>query len=313
MIKKAISFNNFFSDSYLEAAQFSQGTTAHQQYLPPDLTVPSARTLESFNTVSNQYLPPSARALSQEYGPPGTRDGLSHEYGLPSRGTSSFRSEIPQEYGAPIVRSSQQGSPKSDLIQSFSPASVRTGVSQRYGAPSSRNSPSSLYGAPSLRSSPSSLYGVPDLRSSNKYKHQTSAVQKYGVPSFRSSSSHSRSIGQEYGTPTNSHLSKSRGHSDSFLSNSQSTQFQRSRDISQTYGPPTRSLSSQYGTPTTRSGVNDFGKSINPLQATYTAPNGRNLNHLNTNAYTSSYPSTRLVCVNMLCKLSVTYLYLFIF
>ncbi|CAH2061799.1 unnamed protein product, partial [Iphiclides podalirius] len=294
-------------DSYLEAAQHSHDPTVNQQYLPPDFTAPSARTSTSFNAFSNQYLPPSTRDVSQEYGPPNTRGGLSQEYGLPAGGVSTFRSGISQEYGAPITRDTQEYSTHSNLARSFSSANLKTGVSQRYGTPSLRNSPSNLYGAPSLRSSPSSQYGAPEYRTSNEFTAQSSPIQKYGVPNFRGGQSHSKSIGQEYGTPKNSLLSQSHALSNGFSFGSRTSQLQRSREPSQIYGTPARSLSAQHGTASARNSVTGFGESTNSLSTSYGVPNDRSpyqdarsyetanfgRSNLNTNAFASSYASTR--------------------
>ncbi|CAH2061794.1 unnamed protein product, partial [Iphiclides podalirius] len=294
-------------DSSLEALNFDHDPTVNQQYLPPDFNVPSARTTTSFNDLSNQYLPPSTRDVSQEYGTPNTRGGLSQEYGLPARGASTFRSGISQEYGAPITRDTQQYSTHSDLARSFSSANLKTGVSQRYGAPSLRNSPSNLYGAPSLRDSPSSQYGAPEYRTSNEFTAQSSPIQKYGVPNFRSAQSHSKSIAQEYGTPKNSLLSQSHDLSNGFSFGSRTSQLQRSRSSAQNYGTPSLSFSSQHHTPSARNSVTGFGESTNSLPTSFGEPNGRSpyqdgrsydaanfgRSNLNTNAFASSYASGR--------------------
>ncbi|CAG4980486.1 unnamed protein product [Colias eurytheme] len=254
---------------------------------------------------------------SQEYGVPALRStqsrsniGVSQQYGTPKE-----RTTLSQNYGAPAVRVkfdaardiSRQYIPTARTQGFNSQFSVRnTQLSQQYGAAEARNllnnnveELTQEYGVPALRSLsdtitvpgiPSDSYGAPLQRS------QDIPSEQYGVPgrSFGSNKTPNfrSSVSQTYGAPRSNYAASSRYNS--FNARSQS------RKISDTYGAPARSLSTQYGAPSTNFRASSYQKSPSD---TYGAPNERSLSSeyaapsggLNANAFVSSdvYESAR--------------------
>ncbi|XP_038217003.1 pro-resilin-like [Zerene cesonia] len=289
-----------FRDSYTHAEHPGQrslptqyGTPAfgsrsfNQEYSKPseEYGVPGLRSAETYSNTR----------LSQKYGPPKERATPSQSYGAPTaRGILDAARDVSRQY-IPTARS--QGY-NSQLIARNAQQS-----SQGYGAPEARiinknvEELSQEYGVPALRSLsdtisvpaiPSDSYGAPLQRSLDIPSEQYGAPQRsFGSnksPSFRSS------VSQTYGAPRSNYAASSKYNS--FNARSQS------HKISDTYGAPARSLSSQYGAPS-----NSFKASSyeNSPSETYGVPNERSLSteygtpsgSLNSNAFVSSYESAR--------------------
>ncbi|XP_050357840.1 pro-resilin-like [Nymphalis io] len=284
--------------------------------------IPSSRSL------SQEYGPPTRTSPSQEYGTPNLRSGLSQEYGPPS-----LRSGISQVYGVPNSRS---------LSQQYGAPFARNTISTEYGAPSGRSQDRNLpnarlsqeYGAPQLRSDtndyktigdfPSDSYGTP-LQRSPSYEQpdfRSTPSEEYGVPSQRN---FEQSPSQKYGQASSRKIQNFNSFSrvNSFPSagqNKHSTVSRNlqtsssSRTLPQTFGTP-RSISSQYGAPSTRNfdSYSQTSKSVSQsylpnsrtISQSYGVPNERSLSaeygtpeartNLNTNAFASSYDTARSV------------------
>ncbi|XP_045507693.1 pro-resilin-like [Colias croceus] len=278
----------------------------------------------SQRSISTQYGAPAfgSRSINQGYSQP------SEDYGVPARsiqtrsnigvsqqyGTPKERTAPSQSYGAPAARG--QFDAARDISRQYIPTARSQGfnsqfstrntqLSQQYGAPEARNlinnleEPTQEYGVPALRSMsdtipvpgiPSDSYGAPLQRS------QDIPSEQYGVPgrSFGSNKSPNfrTSVSQTYVAPRSNYAASTRYNS--FNARSQS------RKISDTYGAPARSLSIQYGVPSTNFRASSYQKS--PSE-TYGAPNERSLSSeyaapsggLNAKAFVSSdvYESAR--------------------
>ncbi|XP_045508040.1 pro-resilin-like [Colias croceus] len=285
-------------DSYSYADHSSQRSLSTQYGAP---AFGSRSFNQGYSQPSEEYGVPARSTqtrsnigVSQQYGTPKERTTLSLNYGVPTtRGQFNAARDISRQY-IPTARS--QG-----FNSQFS--TRNTQLSQQYGAPETRNlinknveDPTQEYGVPALRSLsdtitvpgiPSDSYGAPLQRS------QDIPSEQYGVPgqSFGSNKSPNfrSSVSQTYGAPRSNYAASTRYNS--FNARSQSPK------ISDTYGAPARSLSTQYGAPSTSFKASSYQKS---LSETYGAPNERSLSTeygapsgLNTNAFVSSYESAR--------------------
>lgn len=233
-----------------------------QEYGPP--SIESTRSLQG-DTLSKEFLSPNARtantrsSLSQIYGPPNTRSGISQESGALNARSSLLSTSLSTKHGVPQARSGSS--------QTRRASAGRSGLSQKYGVPSVRSNnarkPSKKYGAPSQRNfsgSTSQKYEPPAVVSARSGNlEQSVSYPKIGAKSIASSTSRSskgfsqftsRSPSTSYGIPA---------------ARSTKPRTQKADSLPQAYGAPNqghqsnsykvpsaRGLSQENGAPTSR-------------------------------------------------------------
>nr|XP_026484188.1 pro-resilin-like [Vanessa tameamea] len=266
---------------------------------------------------SQEYGTPNLRSgISQEYGLPSSKSGLSQEYGVPDSrslsqqyGAPIARNTISTEYGTPSIHSQDRNLPNARLSQEYGAPQLRSDsqdyktigdfTKDSYGTPLQR-SPSNLYEQPEFRSTPSEEYGLPSQRS-----FEQSPSQKYGQPSSRKTQNFN-SFSQVNSFPSarqNKHSTVSRNFQSSSYSKTSPQTFGSSRSISSQYGTPSARNIDSYS-PTSKSISKSYLPSSRTISQNYGVPNERSLSteygapeartNLNTNAFTSSYDTASL-------------------